>query len=127
MTQEHRFLVALLRLRDWHIDSVKAQSFSGTQAGAPGPRVLVAQHYPSLIRWAERWKFAREGQREEIIAELEAEFYALGVSASQRYAEHFGTAAWKRAIGTAEGSTRQVSRLWGVSKSTVSRYRKEFA
>jgi hypothetical protein len=132
VTQQHRFVVALRRLQDWHLDSVKAQALGGRSSEAPSSRVLQAQRYPGTNQWLARWIHARsDEQREELIAGLEDEFYALGMSPSRKASRADGvfpgTEQHRRLIAAAEGSLRQVSRLWGVSKSTVQRYRKEFA
>lgn len=135
MTQEHRFLGALRRLQDWHLDSVKAQTFGGTAASAPGPRVLQGQSYPGTHAWLGRWGAAGSDEhREELIAAIEDEFYALGMAASRRSAASdgparvfVGTLEHRRLVAASEGSVRQVARLWGISKSCVHRYRKEFA
>ncbi len=129
MTQEPRFVAALKSLQDWHTDSLKARDYNspGVSSGKPAARMLRAQEYPSTRTALDRWRGARSDlEREEIIEDLEAEFYGLGVGPSRKYEEHPGTVPLRRAIATAGGSLRHVARQFGVSHTTVSRYRKEF-
>ena len=80
MTQQHRFLVALKRLQDWHADSLKARDYNspGVSSSKPGAVHLRVQRYPSTARVWGDWRFARTDEaREAVIAELEAEYDRL--------------------------------------------------
>jgi hypothetical protein len=127
MTQQQRFLAALRRLQDFHTDSVKSQSFiTATSSSNRGARILYSQQYPDTRAWFDKWRDASsDDHRARLVNEIEAELYTLGVGASQRYTAHYGTAEWKHGIATTEGSTRHVARLWGVSHTTVRRFRKD--
>ena len=129
MTQQHRFLTALRALQRWHADSVKARVYGGTGRTAHAESVvLTPQRYPGTRAAFSDWHYARsDEQREQVIARLEQEFYRLEHGPSKKYNEVIGSAWWRRQIAATPGPVRHVAALWDVSKSSVDRYRKEFA
>jgi hypothetical protein len=126
VTQQHRFLVALDRLRDWYAPSTKAQTFDGPQTtGKPEHRMLRSQSYPDESNALYGWRRCRsDEERERAIAELEAEFAELLRAPRREQVPTFhGRLEWRRRVAAAPGSVRVVAERYGISKSTVSRYR----
>jgi hypothetical protein len=98
MNQHHRFSRALGRLQHWHSDATKAQALAGkTTSSKPESKELRSRHYPGTRDALDRWRDGDEGQREELIEELEAEFSALFKRrhATVTFRDHWGKTRYR--------------------------------
>jgi hypothetical protein len=132
---QQKFHDLLRQLTDWHSDSVRAQAYdtSGAGAAAPGHAVLRRNNFPGEQEYRRRWaamqKMDGPAQIEERIAifnDLEAEIYGLSHGPSRvgpASGLHRGTAEWRLAIAESDGSLRAVARRFGVSHTEVRRLR----
>lgn len=109
MTQHARFTRALARLQHWYADSTKAQAIAGkTTQSKPGSRELRSRYYPGTRDALDQWRDGDEGQREELILALEAEFTALGRRrATVTYRDYWGKTRYRLvdAPGTPTGGS----------------------
>lgn len=96
--QYDRFQVALQRLVDWHVDSVKAQSFDGPSIATSkqSSRVLAAQSYPRLRYWISEWHHTHD--REGCIAALEQEYLELSRRPYrlEKYRDNWGKTRYRK-------------------------------
>lgn len=130
MDEDFERLMSLLE--DWYADSTRARAYDadgGPGSTDPGHRVLRANRYPGPP-WRQLYREATERSdlraQAAIVNALEDEIYGLDHSPSMAGPAsglHPGTQEYERAIALHDGTTRFVARKFGVSQSTVVRYR----
>ena len=103
-TQQDRFLAALRRLQDWHVDAVKAVDYNSpaTSSSKPGSTHFRAQRYPDTGRWLAEWRYAagNDIRKELIIQEMEGEIgrFAQRVPTIS-YRDHWGKTRYRTITG----------------------------
>ena len=131
MDAYHRFDRAMTQLEDWYSDSTRAMALDaqgGSGTKEHGHAILRRNQYPGP-RWRELWAGldANDTEGERLIIEaVEDELYGLDHGPSQASPAaglHRGTAEWRLAVATADGSLRAVARRFGISHTEVRRIR----